>query len=593
MQLGRYQVSTLRPAPILSIKFSQDGRFFAVASETGYEIWRSFPLGLLRRRSLPGTLALALPLPNSPLLVLQGGGNAPLYPPNKAVIYHDGLGAAVAELEFGEKIRGIVARQGTICIALVRRTIAFEYGIGDQRGKGKAKETQDGHGSGFWLSKIGEWETAPNELGVFPVLKLTDEDCQADNNGSGLIALATVPGSTLLALPGRQPGHVQLINLPRCPAPAKSQSQTPSSSIAQPYRSPIILAHTHPLSTLSCTATGSHVITASERGTLLRVWDTSRGRLERELRRGVDRAEIWGVTAEDAVLREWPTSSSGDADKRRDEVRRKGGRVVGWSDKGTVHVWGAVDDDVTLRPPNAPSLTHLLSRNLPLPKYFSSTASSAQYHLPRKNPHAFASVMSGPSDEADELSERFVVGWIEVQVQVDPPSSAPHTPAVERRGSSDFRRISGGMGSREERHSFGSDETSSRTATPTLIGRGDTSTTKRGGGGETPTPIPTPTTTGPRRQSTLSIVPGSTGSKKDRNRVKTASIETTIPKLTTRTESQLVAITYSGDWYRLRIPEPTTTTNDDKDKDKDDDERNNGKCQLVEYRRLGVGGRGW
>jgi hypothetical protein len=50
MQLGRYQVSTLRPPPILSITFSQDGRFFTVASETGYEVWTTFPLGLIRRR---------------------------------------------------------------------------------------------------------------------------------------------------------------------------------------------------------------------------------------------------------------------------------------------------------------------------------------------------------------------------------------------------------------------------------------------------------------------------------------------------------------------------------------------------------------
>jgi hypothetical protein len=55
----------------------------------------------LTHTALPGTLALALPLPNTPLIVLQGGGTSPLYPPNKAIIYHDGLGAAVAELEFG------------------------------------------------------------------------------------------------------------------------------------------------------------------------------------------------------------------------------------------------------------------------------------------------------------------------------------------------------------------------------------------------------------------------------------------------------------------------------------------------------------
>lgn len=44
---------------------------------------------------------MALPLTGTPLLALQGGGPSPLYPPNKVVLYHDGLNQAVAELEFG------------------------------------------------------------------------------------------------------------------------------------------------------------------------------------------------------------------------------------------------------------------------------------------------------------------------------------------------------------------------------------------------------------------------------------------------------------------------------------------------------------
>jgi hypothetical protein len=51
---------------------------------------------------LAGTLNLVLLLPSSPLVVLQGGGTSPLYPPNKAVIFHDGLGLPIAELEFGQ-----------------------------------------------------------------------------------------------------------------------------------------------------------------------------------------------------------------------------------------------------------------------------------------------------------------------------------------------------------------------------------------------------------------------------------------------------------------------------------------------------------
>lgn len=236
-----------------------------------------------------------------------------------------------------ERVRGIAARQSTICIALLHRVIAFEWGVGAKAmsggDKGKAKDVTGGS-SGFYLSKIGEWETTANPTGSSPLCDFSP----ALAEGTGLMALATAPASTLLALSGRQPGHVQLVNLPPCPtSPSISSSR---STIPTPFRSPIILAHTHPLSSLACTASGSHLLTTSERGTLLRVWDTTRGRLERELRRGVDRAEMWGVRFEDGIF----GGNGGDeGEKRRDELRRKGGRVVGWSDKGTVHVWGDED----------------------------------------------------------------------------------------------------------------------------------------------------------------------------------------------------------------------------------------------------------
>jgi hypothetical protein len=56
---------------------------------------------LIDEEALPGTLGAVLLLSYSPLLILQGGGNSPLYPPNKAVVFHDSLGIPIAELEFG------------------------------------------------------------------------------------------------------------------------------------------------------------------------------------------------------------------------------------------------------------------------------------------------------------------------------------------------------------------------------------------------------------------------------------------------------------------------------------------------------------
>ncbi|OCF61849.1 hypothetical protein L486_01511 [Kwoniella mangroviensis CBS 10435] len=541
MQLGRYSVSTLRPPPIHSITFSEDGRFFALAGEEVYEVWKSWPLALVKRRVLPGTLTLALLLPRSPLLVLQGGGANPLYPPNKAVVYNDKLGVAVAEVEFGERIRGIKARKGLLCVALSRKVIAFDY-------------------EGFWLRKFGEWETAENE--------------------TGLMALSTSAGSTLLALPGRQPGHVQLISLPLCPpVPAPSNPSTTA------FRSPIILAHTHPLSTLSCTPNGSHIITTSERGTLLRIWDTTKGRLERELRRGVDRAEMWGCEFENDGK----------------------GRVVAWSDKGTVHVWKDEDGarsktegtrSSTPTPSSTPSLTHILSRNLPLPKYFSSSPSIAQYHLPRKNPHAISSALGkagvnvpsismNKEDIDNEESELFVVAWIDVELTSDTQISQQQPKVVERRSSAiyDSPGSTPMMGGREERRSFGSgSDNTSRTVTPAP---GTSSTHGRRN---------SYTRTVSSNFVNKSLIQDQPSSISSKQKVTTLSSKhTSLPPSIPKVEKQLIVITYSGDWYRLRIPDDASLSIGTSGGEVEGEEAKKGgsKCELVEYRRLGVGGGGW
>ena len=169
-----------------------------------------------------------------------------------------------------------------------------------------------------------------------------------------------------------------------------------------------------------------------------------------------------------------------------------------------------------------------------------------------------------------EIAERFVVGWIEVDVEVDvpppPPTPILRTPTLPA-GRQELRM---GMGTPSERRSFGSDQTGSTTtprmATPTI------------GGASTPT------------------MPGLSAKRRDKERRSSSDSSKKGPvevKKEIRKEKQLVAITHSGDWYRLRIPDhaasPTTADGDDSDSKK----KRNTKCELVEYRRLGVGGGGW
>jgi len=135
--------------------------------------------------------------------------------------------------------------------------------------------------------------------------------------------MATGAYSTLLAIPGRKIGHVQLVHLPECmpPEPLGPPTSAPPQPPPAPTKHPVsmIVAHETALSTLSVPPSGKFIATTSARGTLVRVWDTVTGNRLRELRRGSDQAEIYGVAF------------------RPDEQE-----LCVWSDKGTVHVFSLV-----------------------------------------------------------------------------------------------------------------------------------------------------------------------------------------------------------------------------------------------------------
>lgn len=121
-----------------------------------------------------------------------------------------------------------------------------------------------------------------------------------------------------MAFPGRQAGQIQIVRLPPLassilplpPAPSHDPTASPFPSVS------IIVAHNTSLSSLATTPSGSLIATASVTGTLVRVWNPSSSRLVKELRRGTDSAEIFGIA-----------------------FRSDGGGLCVSSDKGTVHIW--------------------------------------------------------------------------------------------------------------------------------------------------------------------------------------------------------------------------------------------------------------
>lgn len=165
---------------------------------------------------------------------------------------------------------------------------------------------------------------------------------------SGLVALATGPKATLMAIPGLQTGHVQLVHLSPCPAPpvdhtpgAQTSHHTPQALPQRRHPVSHIIAHDSALNTISVSLSGRLIATTSEKGTLIRIWDAQTGEERHVFRRGIGQANIYGVAF------------------RPDERD-----VCVWSDKGTIHVFSLDGSSyVFVRNRHHPPLTSLLKES--------------------------------------------------------------------------------------------------------------------------------------------------------------------------------------------------------------------------------------
>ena len=119
------------------------------------------------------------------------------------------------------------------------------------------------------------------------------------SNPSGLLALSPSADATVLACPGLHPGQVRV-------------------ELYDTRRTKFVQAHNSGLAALALSTSGKLLATASEKGTLVRVFSTADGARLRELRRGSDPARIYSLAFSRGDRPDW---------------------VAVTSDKGTAHVF--------------------------------------------------------------------------------------------------------------------------------------------------------------------------------------------------------------------------------------------------------------
>jgi len=174
------------------------------------------------------------------LLALVGGGVKPRYPPNKVMIWDDHRGRTIGELSFRQPVLGVKLRRDRVAVALSDRV--YLYNFSD-------------------LTLLDQIPTVSNPRGLLCL--------SPDTAGAGAV----------LACPSINKGGVR-VELYAC-------------------RKTLLLdAHESSLAALALSVDGMYLSTASEKGTVIRVFSTQdgNGQLVHELRRGVERAEITCLT---------------------------------------------------------------------------------------------------------------------------------------------------------------------------------------------------------------------------------------------------------------------------------------------------------
>lgn len=316
--------SNEQPVEVLSVRFNQDYGCFSCGTNNGFRIFNCDPFQETFRREFDvGGIGQVEMLFRCNILALAGGGRNPKYPPNKVMIWDDHQSRCIGELSFRSEVQSMRLRRDRVVVVLEHKI--YVYNFAD-------------------LKLLHQIETISNPL--------------------GLCALSPNSAQTVLACPGLHKGEIRV-------------------ELYDLKRTKFIAAHEGPLACMSLTLDGTKLATASEKGTILRIFNTSNGQKLRELRRGADHAVIYSL------------AFSADADL-----------LAVASDKGTVHVYvvdsaGAITQDPNLpnpqddEPPPQPKGPGNQASALSfmkgfLPKYFSSEWSFAQFRLPENTPKVIA-----------------------------------------------------------------------------------------------------------------------------------------------------------------------------------------------------------
>lgn len=231
----------------VNLRLNQEHNLLSYCSESGCRIYNIEPLHVKLCLDVAqfGTLSICEMLHRSNLLALVAGGSRPKFADNTVIVWDDNLKQFVIELTFSSKV--ISARMRTDKMIVAEKDQIHCFALGKT------------------ITKLFTVSTRNNPMGLFEVSGQTNSERQ------------------LLCFPGHRVGSIQVLDL---------TNSEPGASSSPVY----VNAHENEIAYLAMNQQSTLLATASQKGTLIRVFDTtSPYRIYKivELRRGSDVATLY------------------------------------------------------------------------------------------------------------------------------------------------------------------------------------------------------------------------------------------------------------------------------------------------------------
>jgi WD repeat-containing protein 45 len=302
---------------ILYLNPNQDQSMIVVGTETGFRVFQVDPFKKTFERSFEGASGLGIVsmLYRSNILALVGGGRNPRFQPHKLMLWDDRHPRPIAELSFRTSVKAVKMRRDSISVAIESKVYFYRFSD---------------------LQLLDHSDTFSNPKGLLQL--------SSGNDTAILVSLAAHCGK--LAVTTYDCKKMAEFTSAPSDSPSSPTSSVPANAAKCKTKTIIISAHDSPIAAIGLNFEGTRVATASEKGTIIRIFDSDTGLVLQELRRGLDKADIYCLCFN--LASEW---------------------LAVTSDKGTVHLY-------TLKKPNNKSSLSFLGG------YFQSEWSFAQFRVP-------------------------------------------------------------------------------------------------------------------------------------------------------------------------------------------------------------------